>query len=179
MTLNTMEWLPCGMSDESPTDAQWRCWLESAAPKFLLFARQKTWSEADAQDLVQEAVVESIQRLGGGQPPPSALVFATIHRRAIDLARREARRSGRELAATASAVAWFDPSLEEQERAKWIQNAMLKLPENYREVITLKIWGELTFVQIAETLGISANTAASRYRYGLEGLRKMTKEVLA
>jgi len=37
----------------------------------------------------------------------------------------------------------------------------------------------LTFVQIAEALEIPANTAASRYRYGLIELRKLTKEVLA
>jgi RNA polymerase sigma-70 factor (ECF subfamily) len=166
--------------DECPTEAQWRCWLESSAPKFLLFARQKTGSEADAQDLVQESVVEAIRRLGGNQIPAPALVFATIHRRAIDLARREARRTGRERAAsTSGAELWFDTNVEEQERAKLIQSVMMKLPENYREVIALKIWGELTFSEIAESLGISANTAASRYRYALEALRKMSKEVLA
>jgi RNA polymerase sigma-70 factor (ECF subfamily) len=46
-------------------------------------------------------------------------------------------------------------------------------------VLTLKIWGELTFAEIAVTLGVPANTAASRYRYGLVELRKLTKEVLA
>ena len=40
-----------------------------------------------------------------------------------------------------------------------------------REVIALKIEGELTFAQIAEALDISINTAASRYRYALEKLR--------
>ena len=44
--------------------------------------------------------------------------------------------------------------------------------ENYREVVTLKTWGGLTFAEIAEALEIPANTAASRYRYGLEELRK-------
>jgi len=45
-------------------------------------------------------------------------------------------------------------------------------------VITLKIWGGLTFAEIAAALEIPANTAASRYRYGLAELRKLTKEVL-
>jgi RNA polymerase sigma-70 factor (ECF subfamily) len=58
-----------------------------------------------------------------------------------------------------------------------IQEAMQKLPEIYREVVTLKIWGELTFAEIAVSLNIPANTAASRYRYGLEELRKLAKEV--
>jgi RNA polymerase sigma-70 factor (ECF subfamily) len=58
-----------------------------------------------------------------------------------------------------------------------IQDAMEKLPTIYREVIALKLWGGLTFAEIAESLNIPANTAASRYRYGLEELRKLTKEV--
>jgi RNA polymerase sigma-70 factor (ECF subfamily) len=42
-------------------------------------------------------------------------------------------------------------------------------------VVTLKIWGELTFEEIAQVLEVPANTAASRYRYGLEALRKTLK----
>jgi RNA polymerase sigma-70 factor (ECF subfamily) len=49
---------------------------------------------------------------------------------------------------------------------------MKKLPDYYREILTLKIWGELTFEQIAETLDIPMNTAASRYRYALQQLRR-------
>ncbi len=47
-----------------------------------------------------------------------------------------------------------------------------KLPSKFSEVIVLKIWGEQTFQQIAETLEISQNTAASRYRYGIDLLRR-------
>src|SRR5689334_8298890 len=115
--------------DETPQQAEWQRWLQEYAPKFLLFARQQTRCEPDAQDLVQEAVLEATQRLDNDQPPPPALVFATIRRRAIDLARREARRSDRELAsAETSAEPWFDTSVDERERAKVIQEAMCKLP---------------------------------------------------
>ena len=166
--------------DETPQQADWRRWLEEHAPKFLLFARQQARSEADAQDLVQEAVVEASQRQNDDLPPPLALVFATIHRRAIDLARREDRRAGRELAAMEPAAeGWFDTSVEQRELSQLIQSAMSRLPAIYREVITLKVWGELTFSEIADTLHIPANTAASRYRYGLMELRRLTKEVLA
>jgi RNA polymerase sigma-70 factor, ECF subfamily len=159
--------------EEVHRQAEWRGWLREHAARFLLFARQKTRSEADAQDLVQEAVIESFQRAAANQPPPVALVFATIHRRAIDLGRRETRRAGREVAsAERMPEAWFDTTIEERERAEFIQAALEKLPPLYREVITLKIWGELTFSQIAEALHIPANTAASRYRYALQDLKK-------
>ncbi|MGV3533859.1 MAG: sigma factor-like helix-turn-helix DNA-binding protein, partial [Chthoniobacteraceae bacterium] len=47
-----------------------------------------------------------------------------------------------------------------------------RLPDEQREVVVLRIWGELTFAQVAETVGVSINTVAARYRYGLEALRK-------
>src|SRR5436190_17371739 len=120
--------------DESPTQAEWQRWLDDHAPKFLLFARQKARSEADAQDLVQEALLEATQRQQNEQFPAPALVFATIHRRAIDLGRRAERRNARELSAIdPGAGCWFDTSLEERERAKLIQDAMGKLTEIYRE----------------------------------------------
>jgi RNA polymerase sigma-70 factor, ECF subfamily len=164
---------------ESPYQADWQSWVEDHAPKFLLYARQRARSDADAQDLVQEAVLEAAQRSGSGAPPPPALVFATLHRRAIDLARSEDRRTRRERTASEPVpVAWFDPRVEDRELARWVQDALADLPEIHREVITLRVWGGLTFAEIAETLGVPANTAASRYRYGLEELRKRTREVL-
>jgi len=164
--------------DETRVQAEWRRWLDEHAPMFLLFARQKSRSEADAQDLVQEAVVESAKRLGDNGPPATALVFATIHRRAIDLARRDCRRTNRESAAMEMASeAWFDTSVEDRERTQLIQDAMSRLPAIYREVVTLKVWGRLTFEEIGKALSIPTNTAASRYRYALQTLRALTKEV--
>ena len=166
--------------DASPAQADWRRWLDDHAPKLLLFARQQARSEADAQDLVQEALTEALARQGAGAPPPQALVFATIRRRAIDLARSEDRRSRREqVAFEAMPECWFDRSAEDRELGQLMQNAMSRLPETFREVITLKVWSGLTFAEIAEALDIPANTAASRYRYGLAELRKLTKAVLA
>jgi RNA polymerase sigma-70 factor, ECF subfamily len=50
---------------------------------------------------------------------------------------------------------------------------MDRLPRDQREVLVMKIWNELTFAEIGETLGISQNTAASRYRYALASLKKV------
>lgn len=169
-----------GSKHELPADSEWAQWLGRHAPALLLFARQQVGREADAQDLVQEAVVESWRRQSDGAPPPLGLVYATIRHRAIDLARRNERRLAREVAAQFdSAPCWFDSGVEERERSLLIQKAMTNLPEIYRNVVTLKVWGGLTFSEIGETLEIPANTAASRYRYGLIELRKLTKEVLA
>jgi RNA polymerase sigma-70 factor (ECF subfamily) len=162
-----------------PESSDWEQWLHEHAPRLLLYARQQARCEADAQDLVQEAVVDCWQRRHGSQPP-LALVFATIRRRAVDLARSTDRRANREAATLQdSAVCWFDDSAEDRERNRLLEQAMRALPKVYREAVTLKIWGGLTFAEIAEALQIPANTAASRYRYGILELRKLSREALA
>jgi RNA polymerase sigma-70 factor (ECF subfamily) len=169
-----------GSKNEMPDDTGWAQWLARHAPALLLFARQQSGCEADAGDLLQESVIESWQRQGDGAPPPLALVYATIRRRAIDLARRNFRRAGREAAAhVAGPECWFDSGVADHERSQLIQKAMNSLPKIYQDVLTLKIWGGLTFAEIAEALEVPANTAASRYRYGLLELRKLTREEFA
>lgn len=166
-----------GSENEDSANSDWEAWVATYAPRFLLYARQHARCEADAHDLVQEAVVESWGRQPNGAPPPLALVFATIRRRAIDLARSEDRRNDRELRVAEDAnYVWFDSGVEDRERDRLLQRAMNNISDVYREVVILKVWGELTFAEIAEALDIPANTAASRYRYGLEELRKLTKE---
>jgi RNA polymerase sigma-70 factor (ECF subfamily) len=62
--------------------------------------------------------------------------------------------------------------LEGDERRAAIEEALERIPAAQREVLVLKIWGELTFDQIGHELGVSPNTAGSRYRYALAALRQ-------
>jgi len=57
-----------------------------------------------------------------------------------------------------------------------IREALAELPAEQTEVVVLKVWHELTFAEIGQALDISPNTAASRYRYGLEKLRTILGE---
>ena len=164
--------------NDTEASSGWDQWLVRHAPKFLLFARQQTRCEADARELMQDAVVEAWRLCKIDALPGTGLVFGLIRRRAIDLARRNDRRAARETIAHEELPAnWFEPDIEDRERARLLQTALEQLPASQREVVTLKIWGELTFAEIAEALEIPANTAASRYRYALEELRTITKEV--
>jgi RNA polymerase sigma-70 factor (ECF subfamily) len=158
--------------DHTASPIQWRTWLEASARRFLLFARDQTRCEADAQDVLQDALVE-VWRRGEGRTPDHALVFATIRRRAIDLARRDGRRELREQVAPD----WFHTSAAETAHDDELERAVKSLPSHLREVVVLKVWSELTFQQIADMLGVPLNTAASRYRYALEHLRTALKEV--
>ena len=106
------------------------------------------------------------------------MVYALIRHRAIDLARSSNRRVIREqtvVDTSDTAGLWFDSSAEARERTQILETAVKELPSIYRDVVTLKIWSELTFEEIASTLEISPNTTASRYRYGLDMLRRQLK----
>ena len=65
----------------------------------------------------------------------------------------------------------FERSLERDERNQALLRAVEGLPKEQGEVLTLKIWGELTFDEIGRTLDLSLNTVASRYRYALQKLK--------
>jgi len=67
--------------------------------------------------------------------------------------------------------AWFDPPNRDYAEELNLRRALCALPDDQRQVTVLHIWGDLTFAQVADVLGISSNTAASRYRYALTKLR--------
>ena len=163
------------------TEPIWKSWFARHGAKLLMFARQQARNPADAEDLLQEAFVR-IWRLYGhtGEVPPG-LVYRAIRRLAIDWARSLDRRVIREdnVAADMEKNAWFDRSMERNERRDALLKAVHLLPAEQKEVISLKIWGEQTFDEIAKTLGISLNTAASRYRYAMSKLKKSVPELLA
>jgi len=60
---------------------------------------------------------------------------------------------------------------DEQLFREELAGALGELPPDQRAVVHLKLWQGLTFEEIAAILEISPNTAASRYRYGLDKLR--------
>jgi RNA polymerase sigma-70 factor (ECF subfamily) len=130
---------------------------------------------ADAEDVVQEAFVRFWKHQRGLGGDPMGLLVTSVRRAAFDQARRESRRAVREQFAEGGgeeASPAFEPLLEGDDRRRAIEAALRRLPEEQREVLVLKIWGELTFEQIAAQLELSPNTAASRYRYALAALRK-------
>lgn len=62
------------------------------------------------------------------------------------------------------------------ERNRQIETALQRLPEEQRDVVALKLDGGFTFEEIGKELGIPAQTAASRYRYALEALRRSLED---
>lgn len=156
----------------------WARLLEEHGPALLLYARQFIADRAAAEDVVQDAFVR-FWRVREGVDDAPAYLFGCVRRVALERLRGERRRSRREQAAAREEVndsRWF-VKVEDEERRQRIESALQALPAEQREVVVLKTWGRLTFPQIAATLAISENTAASRHRYALVKLReRLTKE---
>ena len=137
------------------------------AASLELFARQYgSYSE----DCVQDAFLQLIQ-----QPKlpenPVAWLYRVIRNRAISVQRSGQRRQQREVAFSAQSESFVsDPSatLEASEATERLEELELEL----REVVVAKIWGGLTFIEIAELLDISSSTAHRRYLEGLTWLKK-------
>jgi RNA polymerase sigma-70 factor, ECF subfamily len=153
----------------------WRIVWEQFGSRLLLFARQFAPCPHDAEDLVQETFIRywNIAKKNPGTTPE--LMFTLLRRLAIDQARRKQRRERREILA----VEWlqdgppaFSSALEDLEKWSAVEPELAQLPPAQKEVLVLKVWGEMTFEQIGRILEISPNTAASRYRYAMEQLRK-------
>lgn len=170
---------------KAPQPSRWRPWLGEHGSKLLLFARQQTRSIADAEDVLQEALVKLARKVEertfvGGQESWLPFIYTQIRRESIDLARKDDRRKKREIAVVDDTktrgedvdIPLFATGEGNDETKALLAESLKSLPKKFSEVITMKLWGECTFAQIGETLGISLNTAASRYRYGLEALRK-------
>lgn len=133
----------------------------------------RTGSEADAADVVQDVfvrVVEQGRRLATVRNPKAWLLTVT-HRAAIDVTRRRSRRSAEPLEEYSFLTACDDDS-ERMLDAAQASVLLAGLPEIHREVIFLKHFAGCTFVEIGEILGVPKFTAASRYRAGIEKLRK-------
>lgn len=150
----------------------WESWSKEHLPKLLLFARQQVVSIEAAEDLVQDAVIECWRKQGCEEPPPLPRIYATIRRRAIDGYRAAVRRRRREESSAEGDPEWFMPDMGAGDRAVQVQQALEKLSLEQREVVVMKVWGGLTFDEIAGVVGIPLFTAASRYRYALESLKK-------
>ena len=162
---------------KGPAD-EWRDWLARHGAALVLFARQWSASSADAQDAVQSGFVRFWKTRSAARDPLSYL-YSCVRTAAMDLNRGERRRNTHEAAAGNRDQPHFLTPLEQSERQAAIENALKTLPDQQREVVVMKIWGGLTFAQIGQALGISMNTAASRYRYALERLGEVLSNEVA
>jgi RNA polymerase sigma-70 factor (ECF subfamily) len=151
-----------------------RLYDEHARPLFA-FLLNFTRDGQDTRDVLQEIFVKLARepKLLAGVREERAFLIRLAHNAAIDLIRRRGARERTKENFAAEIISIFAPATDPDEGffREELANALGELPEEQRAVVHLKLWGELTFEEIAAALEIPPNTAASRYRYGLDKLR--------
>lgn len=150
----------------------WRQLVEADGPALVLLARQYGRCLDEAEDAVQEGLLRA-WRNRRTVNDLRAYAFSCVRSAALDQGKAERRRERREdrVREQAGPLGWFAPSGQSESRDQ-LQAALARLSDEQREVVVMKVWGGLTFAQIGEALGVPLNTAASRYRYALDQLRK-------
>jgi RNA polymerase sigma factor (sigma-70 family) len=146
--------------------------IESLYEKYgsalLLFAAALSGERSSAQDAVHQVFLKLLESGSLRNVADIKAYLFTCVRNAVLNDRKFRQRDG----GLDPDSRWFEPPNRDFAAELNLRRALSDLPEEQQEVIVLHIWGELTFAQIADVLEISANTAASRYRYALTKLRE-------
>ncbi len=144
-------------------------------PALFPFLLNLTRNEADTRDLLQELFLSMARHPERFQEvrDPRAFLFRSAHNLALDHLRSRASRLRAHEAAEQARIDLFQlpRNPDDASYAKALSAALGELPPDQRAVVHLKLWEGMTLECIGRTLAISPNTAASRYRYGLEKLR--------
>lgn len=151
-----------------------RHWCEglyaARADRLVLYGRALGLSHSEAEDVLQETFLALLRR---AEPPeePEHYCLRSFRNRALNHRRSLWRRLAREW----ESRRWFERSEDETPQERAAMQALARLPREQREVIVLKVWHEHTFEAIGRLLGLSPNTVAGRYRYGMKKLRASLK----
>jgi RNA polymerase sigma factor (sigma-70 family) len=134
------------------------------AAALALYARQWT---AQADDCVQEALIE-LARQPHAPDNPAAWLYRVVRNRALNASRAERRRTSHEQAATEARTTSVGPDAADRTE---VVDALTRLAADVREVVVLRVWGQLAWQEIAEVTGGSRSGAQRSYVAGLEQLR--------
>lgn len=149
---------------------------DAHASALYAFGLHLTRDEGETRDLIQEVFVKLARHpeLLRDVTDARAFLFRLLHNASIDRFRRHQTQQSYLNALAAEPTPLFAPTSDPDEQAfrDALGRGLETLPPEQREVLHLKLWQGLTFDAISEILGIPLNTAASRYRYGLDKLRQ-------
>ncbi|MGH8024435.1 MAG: RNA polymerase sigma factor [Limisphaerales bacterium] len=139
---------------------------EAKAAALILYGRALGLSHGESEDVLQETFLALMQR---DEIPrePDHYCLRSFRNRALNYKRSLWRRLTREI----EAKRWFERPPDASPAEQSATEQLAALPPEQREVIVLKIWNRRTFEEIGALLDISANTAAGRYRYGLQKIK--------
>jgi RNA polymerase sigma-70 factor, ECF subfamily len=155
-----------GNGNESSGPAWCERLYEASAARLILYGRALGLSHSEAEDVLHELFAALLRAQQLPEQPEHYCVRA-YRNRALNYRRGLWRRLRREL----ESRDWFDQAQPTEGLDRAVRRQLARLPMAQREAIVLKFWHGYTFQQIGQILGLSPNTVASRYRYGIDQLK--------
>jgi RNA polymerase sigma factor (sigma-70 family) len=144
-----------------------RLWDEHSAA-LMLYARQ--WCSAP-EDVVQEAFLLLV-RQPATPDNPVGWIYRVVRNRAMNALRSKGRKTRHETAAAHRGEPWFEPTAGERLDADTATDLLRQLSITQREVIVARLWGGLTFEEIADLADTSLSAVYRNYHQGLAALRE-------
>jgi RNA polymerase sigma-70 factor (ECF subfamily) len=141
---------------------------ETHGGALLAYASALLRDPSAAEDVLHQVFLNLLRGRAAIAGEPAPYLFRAVRNGALNHIRGQARETDLE-----DASVWLQSPDGSRETSIALQLALRALPAEQREVIVLHIWGQLTFEEAAAVIGVSPNTAASRYRYGLAKLREI------
>ncbi len=147
--------------------------FDLAAQRLVRFAVTVTGNQADAEDALQGAFsrIAFRPRLLANADAPWPYLIRAVRNEALRIIQKR-RGVGKEAAERRSGEETVEAQMVQEETADSVRRILNALPRSQYEVVVLKHWEDLTFAEIADALGLSQNTVASRYRYAMEKLQR-------
>lgn len=143
---------------------------EKHGPALLAYACALLRDPSAAEDVLHQVFLNVLRGRANVAGEPAPYLFRAVRNTALNHIRGQARE-----VELADGGVWLESPDGSKETSMALQSALTQLPDEQREIVVLKIWGQLTFEEAATVIGISPNTAASRYRYGIERLKGIWK----
>jgi RNA polymerase sigma-70 factor (ECF subfamily) len=144
-----------------------------------------------AEDLLQDTFIKAIHTMKSGRYNEegkfSSWICRIAHNLAIDFFRKEKRSPMINIEDSSNifnTLSFSEESIEsiqiKEETHERLRELIQQLPEAQKEVLIMRHYADMSFQEIAETTGVSINTALGRMRYALINLRKkMTNSNIA
>ena len=157
------------LTDQTLTDQEVHDLVVNWTSRLVLFARR--WTNCP-EDAVQQAFC-NLCALQFRPDDAVAWMFKATRNTAISIRRAEMMRTKRE---NSTAVTnWFEPDTENRLDGETVTEKLKELPPELGEVVIARIWGGLTFEQIAAATGCSKTTAHRLYNEAVAALQKRLK----
>jgi len=169
-------------TDTTPID--WEAWLAEHGAKLLLYARSQAKQQCDAEDTLQDAIIQLVKSVTSGQFRGDcskwlSYVYTAIRHRSMDRAQRIKVSNKHEEKVQLSYLEendtepWLTSEADKEYFCTKVEKLLKSIPANFSEVIILRIWNEMSFQEIAHIIQCPLATVSSRYRYGIQALRKV------